>query len=162
VPRATQQNRSRSWPLSCDVIEIAAIVWFLLPPLARLCAFKARWTRIPPVAIGSGQDPRSRPASRYIMRIGRRRYPWRRDQCRSFSSALPWNALCALLPPNREPVSHVIPGPNSLGQVKPPGRARRCFLQQTPLWRPDSVCVRLGLAGWGGRIRTSASQNQIR
>ena len=26
--------------------------------------------------------------------------------------------------------------------------------------RPDSVCVRLGLAAWGGRIRTSASQNQ--
>jgi len=25
--------------------------------------------------------------------------------------------LCALLPPNREPVSHVIRGPKSLGQV---------------------------------------------
>jgi hypothetical protein len=26
--------------------------------------------------------------------------------------------------------------------------------------RPDSVCVRLGLAGWGGRIRTSASESK--
>jgi hypothetical protein len=26
--------------------------------------------------------------------------------------------------------------------------------------RPDSVCVRHGLAGWGGRIRTSAFQNR--
>jgi hypothetical protein len=27
--------------------------------------------------------------------------------------------------------------------------------------RPNSVCVRDGLAGWGGGIRTSASRNQI-
>src|SRR5262245_53541273 len=27
--------------------------------------------------------------------------------------------------------------------------------------RPDSVCVRLGLAGWGGRIRTSASHAKL-
>jgi hypothetical protein len=30
-----------------------------------------------------------------------------------------FNALCGLLPPNREPASHVIPGPKSLGQVTP-------------------------------------------
>jgi hypothetical protein len=30
-----------------------------------------------------------------------------------------FTALCGLLPPNREPVFHVIPGPKSLGQVTP-------------------------------------------
>src|SRR6476659_4314141 len=33
-------------------------------------------------------------------------------------------------------------------------------LRLTDIARPDSVCVRDGLAGWGGRIRTSASPNR--
>ncbi len=46
----------------------------------------------------------------------------------------------------------------------PPSRPNLAFsaIRFRERLQPDSVCVRHGLAGWGGRTRTSASWNQIR
>jgi hypothetical protein len=57
----------------------------------------------------------------------------------------------------RAPLAAASP-PKTPSQAMAPYERKAAF--RGNLARPDSVCVRDGLAGWGARIRTSAFQNR--